>query len=282
MIFRALGKLIAGLTLMSELGAHDFWIEPDAFMPEPGTEVSVSLREGVEFKGNTLPYITEWFADFSRVTDAGREQVRSLLGSDPAASITVSEGSLLLGYQSAGNFVALEAEKFNAYLDEEGIAYLRDVRRARGEDDQPAPENFYRCAKALLQAGETKGELYKQHLGYTLELVPEADPYTLSAGDNLTFKVLLRGKPATGLLVQAFSRADPSQIEKVRVDVDGRATVALTSAGIWFVKAVSIEAIDPDKKDDYFFVTSGPGAGQARPGALWESFWASFLFEVPG
>ncbi|MDP7041296.1 MAG: DUF4198 domain-containing protein, partial [Gammaproteobacteria bacterium] len=231
------GLPIALALTISDLCAHDFWIEPEIFMPEPDATISLSLREGVQFKGNTLPYITDMLLDFSKVTDAGREPIKSLLGSDPAATIRVSEGPLLIGYQSAGNFVLLDAEKFNKYLEEEGIEFLREARLARGEDHVPAAENFYRYAKTLMQVGDGGGDLYKTVLGYTLELIPESDPYSLSAGDTLTFKLLLRNEPAAGLLVQAFNRKDPTQIQKVRVDETGHATITLSSAGDWFIKA---------------------------------------------
>jgi hypothetical protein len=283
------GLLAASFLLISDLHAHDFWIEPDTFTPGPGAEVEVSLREGVEFKGDTVPYLTDGFVDFSQITDDGRRPVKSRLGDDPAATIRVSEGPLLLGYQSSGNYVLLEAEKFNKYLEDEGIEFLRDIRRSRGEDDSPAQENFYRCAKALMQVGGSGGDLYKTALGYTLELIPETDPYSLSVGDTLTFRVLLRDEPAAGLLVQAFNRKDPTQIEKVRVDEAGRAAITLSSAGVWLVKAVSIEAAQ--RTLDYSNFLGGPGwpgepdivrVGRTRPDALWQSYWASFLFELPG
>ena len=263
-------RLILALTaslLVSSLSAHDFWIEPDEFMPVPDTEVAISLRQGVEFKGDTLPYIPDWFEDFSQLSNDGRMPVLSLVGDDPAATLVPEPGPLLLGYQSERSFVELDADKFNQYLDHEGIEYLREQRRARGEDDKPAPEYFVRCAKTLLQSGDVQSDadtdIYKQVLGYTLELIPEANPYRLTAGDQLTFSLLLRNKPAEGLLLQAFTRDQPELIQKIRIDVDGHGTVNLDRPGIWFVKAVSIEPVAGD------------------PQALWESFWASYLFELP-
>ena len=40
-----------------------------------------------------------------------------------------------------------------------------------------------------------------------LELIPEQNPYAMAVGDDLTFRLLLRGEPAAGLLVQAFTQA---------------------------------------------------------------------------
>ena len=243
---------------------HDFWIEPSRFQPEPGESVDIRLREGVDFKGNTLPFIPEWFKDFSQVDAAGRAPVESLIGDDPAASITVDEGSLMLGYRSNRNFVELDAKKFNSYLEEEGIEFIREQRIAEGEDEQPAPEYFVRCAKALLQSGTGGNGIYQTELGYILELIAENDPYKLKVGDEITFRLIYRGEPAVNLLVQAFSQSHPEQKQRIRTNNEGKATIQLTGGGVWMVKAVNIQPIIGDPK------------------ALWQSYWASYVFELDG
>ena len=156
--------LVACLLITVNVGtvqAHDFWLEPDNFTPEKGQQVSIRLKEGVAFRGDTLPYLEEWFNDFSALTAAGREPVTSLTGNDPAAEITADSGAILLGYQSNRSFVDLEAKKFNRYLEDEGIEFIRAARIAAGEDDQSAPEYFIRCAKALIQPVVTKSFLQR-------------------------------------------------------------------------------------------------------------------------
>jgi hypothetical protein len=258
--------LIIG-TCMALIGAepafcHDFWIEPEQFRPEPGLTLDVRLREGVDFKGNTLPFIPDWFSDFSKVTAAGRSPVESMTGDDPAATITTQEGALLLGYRSNRNFVSLEADKFNNYLKEEGIEFIREQRIALGQDNDPAPEYFIRCAKVLIQSGKSKEHIYKTELGYILELIAENDPYLLRPGDELIFRLIYRGKPAANLLVQAFTRENPELRQRIRTDSAGRATIQLTKPGVWMVKAVNIQPIIGDPK------------------AAWQSYWASYVFEL--
>jgi uncharacterized GH25 family protein len=242
--------------------AHDFWIEPEQFITAPQALIDVRLREGVGFEGNTLPFIDEWFRDFSLVNSAGRSPVSGTPGDDPAAQIIIASGQTLLGYQSTRNFVELNATKFNKYLADEGIAFIREERRKRGEDNAPAPEYFVRCAKALLQSSESGVAVYDVELGYTLELIPITNPYSLGAGDTLEFKLLFRGEPIEGFQLQAFTREQPELQQKIRTDKQGKAEIQLTSAGIWLVKAVQIEPIIGDPK------------------AHWQSYWATYLFEV--
>lgn len=253
-----------GLLPMSVAHAHDFWLEPSAYRASQGAVVEIRLREGVGFRGNTLPYLTDWFEDFSTVTVDGREDVISLQGDDPAARFEMPGGAVLLGYQSRPSLTSIKAPKFNDYLAEEGLEFVRELRKARGEDQSIAHEFFVRCAKSLLQHGPDSGDLYAMQLGYVLELTPEANPYDLAPGDELTFTLLWNDEPAEGLLLQAFARSDPERIQQVRIDADGRATVQLHSAGEWLVKAVSIERLDDS------------------PQADWISHWASFTFSLPG
>jgi len=249
--------------LISEAAlCHDFWIEPDNLLPDSGSSVDIRLREGVDFKGNTLPFIPQWFDDFSQVTAAGRSPVESVIGDDPAATIVAGDGALLLGYRSNRNFVELDAKKFNGYLEEEGIEFIREQRIAEGQDDQPAPEYFVRCAKALIQTSPDDADIYRTELGYILELIAENDPYQLTPGDELSVRLIYRGKPAANLLVQAFTRDNPEKRQRIRTDANGQATVQLTEAGVWMIKAVNIQPIIGDPK------------------AKWQSYWASYVFEL--
>lgn len=242
--------------------AHDFWIEPDELAAQPGEQIQIRLREGMDFKGNTLPYIPEWFRDFSVVTSAGRTEVESIPGDDPAAQLVVNDDVMLIGYHSNRNYVELDAEKFNGYLEEEGIEFIRQQRIERGEDDLPAPEFFVRCAKALVYSGPSADPIYRTELGYTLELTPQSDPQAVSVGDNLPFRLSFRGEPAPGLLVQAFTRGNPGSRQRIRTNESGMAEISINEPGIWLVKAVNIQAIIGDPK------------------AKWQSYWASFVFET--
>jgi uncharacterized GH25 family protein len=266
-------KAVASLTILlgtATAHAHDFWLEPDVFLPAENEPVSISLRQGVSFKGDTLPYVNDWFTDFSLTTGVGRMPVESIQGNDPAATIAAAAGAQLLGYQSVPVFVELDAKKFNKYLADEGIEFIRAERERRGETDLPAPENFIRCAKALIQTGEPDQEIYKQQLGYTLELIPQSDPYLLKSGDSLEFELLYRDKPIEGLQLQALNKSDPEVVQKIRTDASGRAAVTIEGPGIWLIKVVHIIPIR--------------GRPQTIPGAqpaLWQSYWASFIFELP-
>ena len=53
------------------LAAHDFWIEPARFAPEPETVLAVSLRVGDHGRGETVSRDPSRIRRFDAVTPAG-------------------------------------------------------------------------------------------------------------------------------------------------------------------------------------------------------------------
>lgn len=244
--------------------AHDFWIEPSKFVVNLDDAVSLRLREGQELVGNSLPYVTDWFQDFSRSDAQGRAPVVSEMGDEPAAVIRIrSAGTTLIGYRSTADFVALAPAKFEHYLRSEGMEYIVALRAKLGESAKAARENFVRCAKTYLTTnGRALSAGIQQPLGYTLELMPAANLLALSPGDTLNVRLLYLGNPLAGALVTAFRKERPEEKIHVRTDKQGRAGLTLSAPGVWFVKAVHMVRLENHPKAD------------------WESYWASVLFEL--
>ncbi|MBL8201494.1 MAG: DUF4198 domain-containing protein [Chromatiales bacterium] len=246
--------------------AHDFWIEPAVFTPAAGASLPVTLRVGEDFNGTSQPFVPDWFVDFSVTSAAGRERVRGFVGDDPATTLALqAPGLRLIGYHSTRSFVDLDAERFDKYLQAEGLESVRELRRQRGQDKASGREYYSRCAKSLVSAGDGPAAGFDRVLGYPLELIPQANPYALAPGKALPLVLHYRGKPIPDVLVIAFTADQPARRFQARTGADGRVTLPLDRAGRWLVKAVHmIEVPDTD------------------PAADWESFWASLTFEVRG
>ncbi len=244
--------------------AHDFWIEPSTFVVNLEDSVSLQLREGQELAGNSLPYVPDWFQDFSRSDAQGRAPVVSEMGNDPAAVIRIrSAGTTLIGYRSTADFVTLAPEKFENYLRSEGMETIVALRAKLGESDKEARENFVRCAKTYLTTnGRALAKEVQAPLGYTLELMPADNLHGLSPGDTLNLQLLYLGNPLAGALVTAFRKEKPEAKVHVRTDKQGRASLLLSAPGLWLVKAVHMVRLEKHPKAD------------------WESYWASLLFEL--
>lgn len=261
---RCIVPLLALLCLLSARPAiaHEFWIEPQQFRAVPGAKVPLRLYVGQYFKGNSLPFLTDTFERFYYADSRGTENIRGVLGDDPAATLTVrAPGRIWIVLRST--YYDLTYDKpgeFDAFLVKEGIDHLVPGAQ-RGK--LPIKETYSRCAKALLVVGKpSSGSAPDRVFGLPLELVAESDPY---AGRSAEFKVMLlyRGAALPGALVIAFNKAVPDRRLEARTDASGRARLTLDREGIWLLNAVHL--LPAPKKS----------------GATWETLWASLTFEIP-
>lgn len=242
--------------------AHEFWIEPQQFRPTPGAKVPVRLHVGQYFKGNSIPWLSDNYESFSYADARGTEKIRSVLGDDPAATLTVrAPGRIWLVLRSA--YFELTYDKpgeFEAFLAKEGIDHLVP-RGQRGK--LPVKETYSRCAKSLLLAGPLpQGSAPDRAFGLPLELVAESDPYAAKARE-FKVRLLYRGAPLPGALVTAFHKAVPDRRVEARTDASGRARFALDRQGVWLLNAVHLLP------------------ASRKSGAQWETMWSSLTFEMP-
>lgn len=252
---RIAGIALLGCVAGSSLWAHDFWIEPSSFRPEPGSRISVRLQVGERLRGEPVPRMPERIERFAVVGPGGEMEVAGMSGADPAGwASPASPGLHWIVYDSNHARVELDGPKFDAYLGEEGLEAVRETRAGK---PGMVREIYSRCAKSLLAVGEP-GDGFDRVLGLELELVPEKNPYALKAGEALPVRLLHRGKPLAGALVVAISRE--SRIA-VRSDAEGRAELHLDRSGLWLVKAVHM--------------VPAPAGSSAD----WESLWASLTFD---
>ena len=251
------------LISLSNLYAHDFWLEAQPFYAKPGDNVDITIHVGEDMIGDTLPNIPENYSDFSYTSKDGREAILGELARYPAGYFNPEKpGYYTIGYRSTENVVSLNGEKFTHYLKTEGLDKIIDFRKEHNQSDQKAKEIYSRCVKTLVKIGETVELDYsQQRFNYTYEITPLNNPYQLKIGDELTVQATYLGKPLANSLIIAFSKEAAWDKQKKRTDANGIAKVKLTSKGLWLIK--SVEMI-PSK----------------RPGIDWESFWASLTFQM--
>jgi uncharacterized GH25 family protein len=247
------------------LSAHDMWLEPTTFTPDAGRIIAVRLRVGQDMLGDPLPRDSGLIDQFVVLDASGTRPVVGRDGADPAGLLQVPKPDLaIVGYSTHPSPIVLEAEKFNAYLTEEGLEPIAALRAQRNQTNAPAREAFARCAKSLILSGTATSQQTDRVLGFTLELVSERNPYLTHPGDELPVRLLYKGRPLAGALVVAMNRLNPMEKIKVRTDATGHARLRLNQPGMWLVKAVHM-------------VSAPPGLD-----AEWASYWASLTFMVSG
>jgi uncharacterized GH25 family protein len=252
------------LALAAPLFAHDFWLEPSTFSPQPGQIVGVRLRVGQDLLGDPVPRDPALVNQFVFEDASGRKPLVGRTGSDPAGLLRVDgQGLVVIGYSSNPSTVDMEAEKFNQYLKDEGLDAIAALRARRKQTGDKSHELFSRCAKSLVLSGLPNRTQADRALGFTLELVAERNPYTMRPGEDLPVRLTYENRPMPGALVVAINRLNPAEKQSARTDADGRVKLHLREGGLWLVKSVHM-------------IPAPAGAG-----ADWQSYWASLTFELP-
>ena len=167
--------VVALLTSSGSAYAHDFWIEPARFHADAGSVLSLHLRVGDHGHGEPVARNPNRLSSFVLVDGEGSRPVPGRDGADPAGVVRLGSGASVIGYRSHPAFIELEANAFEAYLREEGLERILELRRELGEADAPGRERYSRCAKAIVQAGDGLTG-HDAVLGLPLELVPAVHP----------------------------------------------------------------------------------------------------------
>ena len=271
--------LALALGFAPPLPAHDLWIEPTTFGPEPGQAVGARLRVGVDLVGEPLGRHAALIEQFVYADAAGRRPLAGRERADPAGLLRAGAPGLgVIGYHSRPSRVEVPADKFDAYLQEEGLDAILALRAGGGDAARAGTrEQFQRCAKSLLMVGAPAETQSDRVLGCPLELMVERNPYLPGALDELPVRLSYEGRPLPGALVVALRSTGAGTVERVaaRSDADGRVRLRLQAGGLWLVKAVHMVPMP---------AVTGRTAGaqppaDADPPADWSSHWASVTFE---
>jgi len=249
--------------------AHDLYLRPQTYRPAAGQTVRVEFHNGDKFPASEVPVKIERLRDAAVRTAAGARAFTDLRIEDTATvgdfEAPHAPGPFVLAGRTIPNFIELDAAKFEDYLQHEGLGAVVEWRRANGEAAKPGREHYSKYVKALGYVGAADGA-FDQPAGLTLEFVPLKNPYTLAPGERLPVRVLFRGQPKAGQAIALAHAAPGGEVRKQtlgRTDERGEILVPVHGAGLWKLHTIVME-----RKAE-------------RAQADWESFWASFTFELP-
>jgi hypothetical protein len=258
--------LLCALGGAAEALAHDYWLELSTYRPKGGDRVAISHRVGERLAGDAVPRNPLGILRFDAFAPSGTAMpVPGRDGFDPAGVVIVdSPGTWRVVFQSRPSYVELPPEKFDAYLELEGIEGVREEREKLGEGGKVAREAFSRSAVAVSCAsgGLAPPAAARGPVGLELEIVPDGDLCAARPGKDLGFRLLFRGQPAAGVMMMALDQKNPGEPIKVRTDTRGRFRFRLPRAGFWLVKGVAMERSTSDANAD------------------WQSRWASLTLEL--
>jgi uncharacterized GH25 family protein len=177
-------------------------------------------------------------------------------------------GTYVIGVSTHSNVITMSPEDFIEYLEHEGLLDTLQTFRRENELTE-VRERYSKHVRTVVQVGDRKTDDYSKQLGYPVEILLDQNPYELRFGDDLSFQVLVDGKPAARQLARAsyegFHGHDASDDHinsyDLRTDKEGRASFLLSNKAVWYISLIHIQKID-DPEADY------------------ESNWATITFQV--
>ncbi len=241
---------------------HEFWIEPERWILEKGQTLTAHTKVGQHFKGDASPFIRAWFSRFELHASKMAVPVGGNDGDFPAFKQKLNHPglNLLLYYSTADTVYYSTMEKFEKFLEREGLLHILAEHRKRNFPEQGFKETYVRCAKSLVQV---RGEsAFKDHFsGMPLELVASFNPYQLENKDG-ELQLIWRGSGIGDILVRVFHKQQKTETEYF-TNEQGKVTIKLDVPGDYLVNAVHMTE------------------GAFNRGELWTSYWASLTFQIP-
>lgn len=251
--------------------AHEFWLAPSRYIAHAGDTIRVSAFSGMGFRGETRPFAPQRVVRLFAVGDTSAAFTKGAVEGDSifATFVPRDGGGTLIAYESNAASIELPNVEFDEYLAEEGLAAVLALRRTDGNNRDAQRERYARCAKTWVSG--PSWQRASEVMGLTLELVPLSDP---SRAQELTLRVLFRGRPLAGALVRAWRqplahsgdsrgqapRASVRVETESRSDRSGMVRLLIAGKGEWLLSCVHMEP------------SEDPAISE------WQSWWASFTF----
>jgi uncharacterized GH25 family protein len=253
------------LILLVLLSSHEFWMQPQKFQFNKVEVAKIDFMVGENFEGE------RWSLKRHRIERLEQHTLKGVIKiatptdttKRPALDVTLAtEGTHLLVMQSNNAYLALNAEEFNAYLKEDGIEDILELRTKTNTLTKDSREHYQRNTKLLLQCGALADDTYKINAGLPVEIIPVSNPYSAKVGDELQFKVLFENKPLGFSLVKVWHKAEGKTfLQNIYTDKDGFVTTRISGKGSWMLSCVKMVA-------------------SKKPEADWQSYWGSLVFGI--
>lgn len=257
---------LAGAMLALVVHAHDTWLLPDEVRHDGPTAVTLGLASGNLFPDAESGFLPERIAAASfrlggvhyplsvlRVTP---EQLLLRLAPDAPGLAAVAVAVKPLDIEIDDHIVDIYFDEINA------SAAQRKAWSAAGPTRR-WQERFVKHATTYVRFGAgDDAAAWSTPGGAAFEILPEADPTVLTAGDSLSVRALKNGQPLEGLQLAAV-RDRKVTGGFVATGADGRARISLPQPGWWLIRGTELRQRDAS-------------------GTRWDSDWVSLsLFVAP-
>ncbi|MEN9599288.1 MAG: hypothetical protein RL596_1607, partial [Bacteroidota bacterium] len=174
-----------------------------------------------------------------------------------------TEGTQMIVFNSTNSFITLDAKKFDEYLTEDGLGYIRAARKKYGEENKPSNEYYQRSVKTIIQVGEKLSTVCTKPTSLPLDIIPQVNPYQKNNTPTISFTILFKKKPLKNSLLKYWVKPHNGKVmmEDVKTNNEG-VVIVPKKMGIIMLSGVYMERVEKDPK------------------AQWQSYWGSCTFEI--
>lgn len=245
----------AGMILATPLFAHETWLMPDSFHPAANSSVSLSMTSGMAFpalgSGITRSRIQE--AVLSQNGDR-RPLVPEEATSKALELVATPDPGVACAWVSLKpRILEIKPDAVAHYLEE--IGATESVWAAWNNQAEPKfwKESYSKLARSYLHSpgdsamGSSDAACWTDKSTSRLEILPLSNPTALSAGDDLTLRVLLDGEPLAGQAVGLLQEGSEPNVLK-RSGANGELTLSFAGNGRHMIYATNLR---PQSGDDF-------------------------------
>ena len=263
-------KILLAAIAIVLLCSHDMFLKFDSYFLEPQSQAVLQLFNGT-FDASENSIDRNRMLDVSLVGNGSRmaQDSSQWFERDLTTYLnfkTGNAGTWVAGVSTAPRTFNMEAEKFNDYLEHDGVVDMLLSRKRDNKLDQDAIEKYSKHVKTIFQVGDKRSDDWTTELGYPIEFVPLKNPYETKTGDLMRVKLLLDSEPLANQMVllgneqpaeQPHSHGDGAphthendggsdghthkgQLE-LRTDADGVLEFEINHPGVWHMRTIYME-----------------------------------------
>lgn len=262
---KRLGLIVLLLANLFILQAHEFWLEPVKYKVKVGEELIVDFKVGENFQGQPWDLSKHKVEQMNLHEKSGIQDQLANVPKEKNRRLKIpmtSEGTKVVAMKSNAAFIEIDAEKFNAYLEEDGLEEAQKWRVEHKQENRGGTEFYTRYAKLIAQVGNTLDDTWKKSVGHRLEIMPKQNPGSMKAGDYMDCIITWEGKVVPHIKVKVWGHVgNRIFLQNIYSEDDGSIRFPISASGPWMVSTVKMQR-------------------SKTVGAEWESSWASLVFNV--
>ena len=241
---------------------HDFFLLPENFFLHKGDKLDLHLLMGDAFtKQGEVRYEPAKTTKFM-LYEGSKKFDLTKVAKDSAAPLInftlVNTGQALIEMTRGYDFNTSSRDSYAEFLT--GLGLDKMAEGVKSGNQFRVKEKYTRYMKTLISVEDHDGSAYNKVLNENFEIVLKENPYRKRYGDDMTAKLLFKGKPLPGATVTLYIKTTANVYPKIlTTDKEGEVSFTMTREGIYLLRSVHVE---PTKDKDADF----------------EGWWASFTF----